>query len=910
MKDHKENKADSHSTDHAAPSSKINWLPYAVSILSFVAITFLYFSPMFTNNMALEQSDIIQGQGASKELADYRAANGKEALWTNSMFGGMPSYQVSTVYHGNFLRYIDSILSGGFPHPAELMFIMLLGFFFLLLAFEVNPWLSIIGAIGFSLSTYNLTLFDAGHNSKLGAMGYMPMVLAGTVMVYRNKKYLLGGVLTALAVSLEVKANHLQIAYYLFFILLAYSISELVQAIIKKGWKHYITASAVLVIAGVFGVLSNLSLLWTTSEYAGETIRGKSELTTNTKSSGGLDEDYALQYSYGKMESLTLLIPGFYGGSNGENLGSNSSTEKTLKEKGIPDENITNFVHRAPLYWGELPITSGPAYFGAIICFLFVLGMFLIKDNIKWWLLGICGLALMLAWGYHFKWLSDIFFHYFPAYNKFRTVEMILVIPQLCVSLFAVLTLNAIIRKNYDPAKVARQIQYSFYITGGICLFIAVLGSTFFDFTGLSDSSYPDWLVKALKEDRISLMRMDSFRSLIFISLAFGAIWFYVKGKISSSILIASVTLLTFIDLFMVGKRYLNDDKFTDKSALQNYFQPSQADQRILMDKSPDFRVLNLTGNPFNDGTTSYFHKSVGGYSAAKLRRYQELYDYQIQKQNISIVDMLNTRYMIVSEGENKPPQAQPNYGALGNCWFVDSVKVVADADEELNRIGNMYEVAALDGKSFTINGKQISKAIIGNHDKASIEGADLDFSRYGFSLEQSDTFSVSMRMNKETGKEENYITKTDSSGRGSFSSTLIYTFHPKTFAVVDKRFESQVKSFIPSVDSARNIRLVSYQPNDLVYESNSSKEGIAVFSEIYYNKGWNVWVNDKPAEYFRCNYVLRGMKLPAGKNKIEWKFEPTSYFTGEKIAMVSSVIILLLLIGVVGMEMRKRFSN
>ncbi len=888
-------------------NSKITWLPIVTAILVFAVITFLYFSPMLIDGKTIQQGDILQGKGASKELADFRKTNGSEALWTNSMFGGMPAFQISTVYNGNLGRYIEKVLTLGFPHPSQLIFIAFVGFFLLMLALDISPWLSIAGAIAFGLSSYNLGLIEAGHNSKIGAIGFMPMVIAGVLLVFRKRKYLIGGVIAALAVSLEVKANHIQIGYYLFFILIALGITEFIHTVLKKEWKHFLTACGVLLIAAILGVASNLSLLWTTQEYAAETIRGKSELTSNTQSAGGLDKDYALQWSYGKMESFTMLIPGFMGGSSSVALAENSATGKALQAQGASGEELKNYLKQMPMYWGDKPFTSSTVYLGAIVMFLFVLGMLLLNDRLKWWLFGISVTATFLAWGHNFEWFSDLFFYYVPAYNKFRVVEMILIIPQVCVPILAFVTLDAIMRRKMETELAIKKLLLAVYITGGMCLVFVLLGSMFFDFKAAGDARYPDWLVKSLMEDRASFLQTDALRSLVFILLAASVLWLYLKNKLNHTLAVAAFSLLIFIDLFPVGKRYLNNDNFVSKSDYDNYFQPSQADQQILQDQSLDYRVLNTASNTFNDSRTSYYHKSVGGYHAAKLRRYQELIENHISKQNTAVIDMLNTRYYIFSGGKDKPEQAQFNPQAMGNCWFVDSVMVVANADEELNRIGKMYEVESLDGSNFTVNGNETKKAMVGNHDNVLIGEAKFDAANFGLSSGISDTFGISSRINKETGDQEKQVVKSDATSGKKFTARLVYNFNPRRYAVVDKRFENQLKGFASTgIDSSRNIKLLSYQPNHLNYESSSAKESIIIFSEIYYSHGWDAYVDGKPADYFRCNYVLRGMKLPAGNHKIEFKFEPDSYYTGEKIAMASSALILLIFFGVMGMEIMK----
>ncbi len=886
-------------------------LPHAIAILIFVAITFLYFNPMLTGDKVINQGDILQGKGASKELADYRAShNGEEALWTNSMFSGMPAFQISTYYYGNLARYIDKVLSLGFPHPSRLLFIALLGFYILLIALSVNPWLSIAGAVAFALSTYDLVILTAGHNSKMGALGYAPMVLAGVLLVFYRKKYLLGAAVTALAVSLEIRANHLQITYYLFIVLLVLGVTEFISTISNKQWKHFFTSVALLIMCGLLGVLSNLSLLWSTSEYGAETIRGKSELSSNTQSKGGLDEDYAFGWSEGKMETFTLLIPGFNGGSSDERLSENSNTAKALEAQGATGEQLQQYLSQMPLYWGDKPFTSGPAYLGAITCFLFVLGMFLLKGKLKWWLFSASVLGIMLSWGHNFFWFNDLFFKYFPAYNKFRTVEMTLVIPQLCFPILAFLTLAKIVTGEFDSKEVIKKVKTTLYIVGGLCLFFVVLGSAFFDFGSRTDQQFPDWLVKSLTEDRKSLMRMDALRSLIFISLSGGLIWLFCLNRIKQNLLLYGTVVLVFADMFFVGKRYLNDNDFVNKSDYDAHYNPTQADEQILRDKSLDYRVLNYATNTFNDSRTSYFHKSVGGYHAAKLRRYQELIENQISKQSAGVIDMLNTKYLIIPTGKEGATQVRQNSSAVGNAWFPDSIIFVANADEEMNHIGNMYEMKMLDGSSFTVNNKSVTVATIGNHDKIKVDTADVDVSSFPMFLGMSDTFGIAERVNKNATTERYVTTKSKGASEKFFIVKNFYDFNPRKDAIIDKRFEDYMKGYTVTPDSNRTIKLISYQPNDLVYESKASHEALAVFSEIYYGNGWKAFVDGKEKPHIRVNYVLRAMRIPAGEHKIEFKFEPESYFVGEKVALASSLLILILFFGVVGKELIPRLKR
>ncbi len=838
MKDKRTEKAAPQST---APRSKKatepenkGWmmvaLPYAVAIASFVLITLLYFSPMLLDNKEIRQSDIINYKGMSKEISDFREQTGKEPLWTNAMFGGMPAFQISVMYKGNLLRYFDSILSLGFPHPSELLFIALVSFFILLIVLGVNPWLAIGGAIAYALCSYNMTLLEAGHTSKMHAIGLLPLSVAG-ILLLRGGKYWWGGLLTAIALSLQIYANHLQITYYLMLLMIVYGIVELIYAIRERNLKNLVMVGVIAGVGVLFAAITNLSVLWSTYEYVPSTIRGPSELSSNKQSTGGLDKDYAMEWSYGKMETFTLLIPNLYGGSSSSTLSAGSNFGKLLDQYGISPSQRSSYLQNAPTYWGDQPFTSGPVYVGAIICFLFVLGLLVIRERWKWWLLSASLLAIFLAWGRNMMWFNDFFFDHFPGYNKFRVVQMALVIVQFTFPFLACMMLWKIVKGEYDKKELIQKLKWSVAITGGLCLLFALFGSAFFNFQGRSDAQLQKEILPSIIADRKSMLRADAFRSLLFILLAGGLIWGFVTTKVSRNIFIGGVVLLIFIDLFTVGKRYLDNSDFIPKSEYNKYFEPTQADQLISKETSKDYRVFNLAANTFNDSRTSYFHESIGGYHAAKLRRYQEIIEHQLTKSdsakntgfpfNKAVIDMLNTKYIIYKAGNNE--QVIPNTAALDNAWFVSDMKIVNNADEEMKALN------------------------------------DID---------------------------------------------------PSKTVIIDKRFSSQLNGINPSVDSSATIVLQTFALNDLVYKSKSAKDNIAVFSEIYYQPGWDAFIDGKKTDHFRCNYILRGMRIPAGEHTIEFKFEPESFYTGEKIAMAGSGIILLLLIGVAAREWMNRNKN
>lgn len=793
-------------------------LPYLSAIAIFVVITMMYFSPLLEGKK-LKQSDITQWKGMSKEISDFRVKTGEEALWTNSMFGGMPAYQISVEYKGNVLRYADQLMQLYLPQPAGMVFLYMIGFFILLLVLKVDKWLAIAGAVAFAFSSYLFIIFEAGHNSKAHAIGYMAPVLAGIILTYRGR-YLAGGVLAAIALSLELLTNHMQITYYLMLISGILVITEFVSSIREKKLPGFAKATGVLLIGAIFAVATNITNLWATYEYGKDTIRGKTELTTEKSNrTSGLDKDYATGWSYGVMETFTVLIPNFNGGSSQGALTESSNVYKALKENNIDSNQAQNVIRALPLYWGTQPGVAGPVYAGAIIIFLFIFALFIVDNKYKWWLLSATILSVLLAWGKNFMPFTDFFLNYVPGYNKFRAVSMTLVIAELCIPLLAVLGLQKAFSGETDKKKLTKYLYYSIGITGGISLFFAIAGSSLFNFVSPADEQYksyfPDWLISALRLDRAALLSTDSFRSLAFILLAGAAVWAMINQKIKKPVFYSALILLILVDMWTVNRRYLNSESFVRKSIDAVPFQPTVADQIIMKDNDPDFRVYNqAVGNPFADASTSYFHKSLGGYHGAKLRRYQELIDHHLSKGNMSVFNMLNTKYFIAPDEKGGQPQVQINMQALGNAWFVNNAHMVNNADEEINAL-------------------------------------------------------------------------TD--------------FVPTETAVYDKRFEDQVKGHIISKDSLATITLTEYKPNHLTYTSETGKEQLAVFSEIYYDKGWNAYIDGKVSPYFRANYVLRAMIVPAGKHTIEFRFEPKVYFTGEKIAFASSMLLVLLAIGSVG---------
>ncbi len=801
-------------------------LPHITAIIIFLTISLAYFSPVLEGKV-LRQHDNIQYRGMSKEIVDFRVKYHKEPLWTNSMFGGMPAYLVSMVYSSNLFRYVDKYVSLTLHPPVQYLFLTLLGFYFLLVVgFRVNPWLSIAGAIVFAFSSYFFIILAAGHNTKAHAIAYMAPVLTGIVLSFRGK-ILWGGVLTGVFLALQMTANHPQITYYTLFIVLIFGLAYLIQAIKEKTLPQFFKTVGVLSLALVLAIGVNITSLLLVNEYGKVSIRGESELTNDQgNKTSGLDKDYILNdYSYGIDETMNLFIPNFKGGAS-SGFDTKSQTYKELKAANV--QGAKQIVQHSPLaYWGTQRFTSGLVYVGAAIIFLFVLGLFLVRGPVKWWLAGAVVFSIFLAWGKNFMFLSDFFIHYIPGYNKFRTVSMILVIAEFAIPLLGILVVRDIFDGKISKEAVLKGLKYSLYIVGGIALFFTVFPGMLFDFSApideqLRSSGWPDQLLQSVRDDRKHLLQADAFRSLVFVLLTAGLIAGLIFGKIKKNWFVLGLVIIFLADMWPVNRRYLNNDNFTTKREVKDPFKPSTADLQILQDKDPDFRVLNLTVNTFNDASTSWFHKSIGGYHGAKIRRYQDLITQHISKNNLNVLNMLNTKYIIVP-GDKKQPVARQNPSALGNAWFVNKFRIVENPDEEI--------------------------------------GALTDFD-------------------------------------------------PSQEAIVDKRFEEYLQGLNPGIDSASSISLISYLPNDLIYESSTTKEGLAVFSEIYYKEGWKAFIDGKETPYIRVNYVLRALRIPAGEHKIEFKFHPQLYYTGQKISLASSIILLLLFFGLAGKSILDEIKN
>lgn len=686
-------------------------LPYLLVILAFVLLAVGFVHPV-VNGKKLVQSDVQQFQGMSKEVKDFRERTGEEALWTNSMFGGMPAYQISVKSKNNVAKPILKILTLNLPHPANIIFLYFIGFFILMMALQRNIWIALFGAIAFALSSYFIIIIEAGHNTKALAIGLMPPLFAGVYLLFK-KKYLIGFILTALFTALELRANHLQITYYLLMVFLAYGISELIYHVKNNKVPDLLKAVGLMVLALVLAVGVNMVNFWMAYEAGEHSTRGKPVLSMNKEDqSEGLDPSYIMAWSYGKAETLTLLVPDLMGGSSHKELSKDSETYKKLIKQGVPRSNANKFIEAVPTYWGKQPFTSGPVYVGAIIFFLFVFGMFIVQDRYRWWILAITVLAILLSWGKNFVGFSEFFIHNFPAYNKFRAVSMILVIPEFTMPLLAVLAIRRMFRNEVSKEKIMNGLKYSAIIVGGILVSILLFGPGSFDFTGVKDGQLPQWLIGAIREDRIAILRKDTFRSLVFVLIGAGIIWFWMKQKVKAQYAIIALAAITLIDLWSVNRRYLDSDNFEAARKVDIPYNPSRADQMIMQDQDPNYRVFSQLQDPFREARTSYFHKSIGGYHGAKLQRYQDMIDYHLSKGNMKVFNMLNTKYFIVP-GQNNQPMAQRNPGAMGHAWFVSNYRIVENPDSAIIALNNFEpsQTAIVERQhADPLEGKQFSK--------------------------------------------------------------------------------------------------------------------------------------------------------------------------------------------------------
>lgn len=816
---------------------KQNWqkavLKHVYAILIFLGLSFLFCSPVL-EGLELRQSDTVQWQAMSQEARVYLEKTGINPLWTNAMFGGMPTYQIF-MQQDNNTYYLHKLLTLGLPKPVNFLFLAMLGFYILLSVMRFRQWINITGAIAFGFASYNMMIIAAGHDTKMFTISYMAPLLAGILLAYRGK-YWIGGIITCITLCLMITAGHYQMLYYMLMVCFLIGAAHLVHAVREKQVPQFAKATGVLLGFGLLSVLPSTVSLWTTSEFSKYTMRGgHSELTPaagqeSDKSKGGLDKSYAFSWSQGRLETLTILAPNLYGGSTQGGLSTSSKTYETLTQLGMPAVQAEEFVERsAPLYWGPQPMTDGGVYWGAIILFFFVLALFIVKSFHKWWILAGCILGLFLAWGDNFAFFNYFLFDHLPLYNKFRAPAQALVLAQLLVPFLACWAINDALSGKIEKKELMLAMRRSLYITGGLCLLLVVASFGMLDFTTAEDRAKAmyqqftggnqqvfDQLMSALMDDRASLLRMDAFRSLVFILIGFGLLWAVLNEKLKASLFLPLLALVVAIDQLLIDKRYLNKDNFVTASDYTAIFSPSSLDLEIKKDPDPYYRVFNTVN--FQDAIGSYHHKSIGGYSPVKLALYQDLIDHQLGKGNPRVLNMLNTKYVIFQDQQGQM-RFDRNPGALGNAWFVDSIIWAKNADEEMKTLDSLP------------------------------------------------------------------------------------TDHA---AVIDERFKAGLGSFTAGRDSASVIKLTQYGLNQLDYKSSNKQAGFAVFSDIYYPAGWNAYIDGKKEEIVRVNYLLRGIKIPAGEHQIMMKFEPRSYYMGNTITRWSSILMLLLLAGAIAFEIRK----
>jgi hypothetical protein len=791
--------------------------PHLLAVLGFVVVSLIYFYPVLQGKK-ISQSDIAQYTGMAKEQNDFRKETGEEPYWTNSAFGGMPTYQLGAQYPHNYIKDLDSALRF-LPRPADYLFLYFLGFYILLRSLKIDPLKAFFGALAFGLSTYLIIILGVGHNAKAHAIAYMPIVVAGVIMVFQ-RRYIVGGLLTMVAAALEVNTNHFQMTYYLLLLLIVIGMYFIVDIIKRKEFRHLGITLGIFAVTGILAIGVNATNIMATAEYAKVSTRSDSELTfepdgSRKESSNAMSYDYITQYSYGVIESLDLIVPRLFGGASNEKLSEDSHLVEFLQSQQVAEgeymskeQAVQIAAGGMPVYWADQYSVAGPAYIGAVVFFLFVLAMFTETRRLKYAFLAGAIVSLLLSWGKNFPMLTRIFIDYFPMYNKFRAVSSIQVVLELCIPVLAVMGLYSYF--TADKEKQWNSLWKSSAISLGLIILL-FLCKGLFSFSGSNDAMYiqnygPD-MVNALKEDRKDLYSADLLRSFFLIALAAGALWLYTKQRLAQTTAIILVGLVMVLDLFFVDKKYVDSKSFTSAREVDMPFEPTAADVQIANDTSY-YRVFEVEGG-LNSARASYFHHSLGGYHAAKPRKIEQLFEYQLAKNNIGILNMLNVKYVIqnTEKGESIPTV---NPDANGPAWFVSRVKAVSTPDEEMKGL-----------------------------DKLDV----------------------------------------------------------KHEAVINKsQFPDAAQPAVYAVDSTATIKLDEYEPNYLKYRSGNGKDGLAVFSEVYYANGWNAYIDGKKVSHFEANYVLRGLKIPAGNHKIEFKFEPQVVKTGSTIALVSFIGMLLLL--------------
>jgi hypothetical protein len=844
-------------------------LPHVIAVVLFMLISIIYSKPLLEGKK-LATHDYNVYTSVSKANTDYEQESGTLVFWNNSMFAGMPDYAITTAKKENVFFKIYKVLIFGNSVPFSLIFWYLLGFYILLIAFKINPWFSLLGALAFAFSSYFFIIIAAGHFTKAIAIGFMAPIFAGVYIAFDHKKPWTGMLLMTFFMALQILSNHVQITFYTGLMILIYGIFELAYAIKEKYIIRFAKTTGILAIGLGLAIGINAAFVLTNQEYIPYSIRGESELSTGQGDrTSGLDKSYATAWSYGIDETFTLLIPNAKGGASQSELSEDAASYDVVSPI-FEAQTAKDIMKSMPTYFGDQPFTSGPVYIGAFIMFLFVLGLMVVKGKVKWWLLTVTIVSIILSWGKNFDIVTHLFLDYFPGYNKFRTVSMILVLAEFSMPLLGILALVQIVKEKIEMSKLMNYFYIALGTTGLITMvFIVVPTVTGVSGEGKSEIEMADYLagafpnepqydqakedfkndfVNAVYEDRASMVRKDATRSLIFIILGAGVLYLVIKKKIKPQYAVIAFSIIILADMWPVNRRYLNDDNFLAKRKVEVPYERSNADNIILADKDPHYRVCNFAVSTFNDGSTSYYHNSIGGYSGAKIRRYQELHDsimwreiqassYLVnvgfqngfteqevqdlynQESKTPILNMLNAKYLIYS------PQQQPlvNNNALGNAWFVSDYELVETADDEINNL------------------KLID---------------------------------------------------------------------PRQKAIINKNFEAQLKGFSVKTDSTATIHLTDVAPDFVTYESNTSTEQLVVFSEVYYPHGWVVTIDGNETDFFRANYILRAMRVPAGKHTIKFSFEPKVYHRGVAISYACSAVFFLLLFGGIFFEYKKKKLN
>lgn len=822
-------------------------LPHIYIILGFIVISFLFSYPQL-DGLQLFQSDYVQWKAMAKEGMDWHEKTGENVMWSNSMFGGMPTFTYYVPESNNLIYPIQTTIMNIMGKPAGFLVLAMLGFYILALILGFNRWLGLAGAVAYAFSTYNITLIEAGHETKMWGLAYIPVLIGGLILLYRGKWWT-GIPVLGISVALLMGTGHYQIMYYTFFIILGLVITFFITAMKEGNLKTFFIASGISLLLAAIGVGTCMQGFLATLEYNKTTMRGgESELTINhdeDKKGGGLDKDYAFAWSNSWGESFTVLVPMLYGGSNREKIGENSESYEVMTEIGVPEQGAAGFVESFPGYWGPQPFTGGPFYFGAIIVFLFVLGMMIIKSPHKWWILGVSILAFLMSTGKHFPSLNYFLFDTLPGLNKFRVPNMILVIPQLLFPLLAVWTLHDITISTLSKEELWKKIRTAGIATGGLCLLLAFGSSMFFDFKSHRDPQLKEQLMQSFKNeeatnkvmsavqsDRADMAMNSGILSAVFIALAVGLLWAYSKDKIKGQYAVIGIAALVAIDLVKIDTRYLGEENYIDPEQYEAQFTPRPVDMQIKQDPDPYYRVLDLSVDPFNNAMQAAHHKCIGGYSPAKMEVYQDLIDIHMRAGfNRQVLNMLNTKYIISPQGANGQPVAIPNGEACGNAWFVNNIQWEETADNEMLALkaGNI----------------------------------------------------------------------------GEQPDTTMQEFNPKQTAVLRSTYKNDLNGFQPGKDSAAYVKLAEYGLNNISYVSNNGKDGFAVFSDIYYPFGWKAYIDGTEAPIYKANYLLRALKIPAGEHKIEFKFHPEKFYTGDKVAMVSSLLLILAAAGSIFMAVK-----